>query len=184
MPASSAFLKRNCPSPPSVCKSRTVLAQSLNGLSCKLFLHPLADLTLTYITQREARRFDVEFLIGFELEFILLKNTTTLEPVNRQPWCCSLALPSGSDETKAMEEIVDNLALSGVEVQSYHPEVSPGQYEVVTGPLPTMEAVDVLIHTRETIFHVANKYGLRATFVPRPFPEYSMFIPPLKKLFS
>jgi len=60
-----------------------------------------------------------------------------------------------------------------VEVQSYHAEVSPGQYEVVTGPLPAMEAVDVLIHTRETIFNVANKYGLRATFVPRPFSEYN-----------
>ena len=98
-----------------------------------------------------------------------------MEPVNNHGWFSTFALPTGSAETRAVEEMVENLISSGVEVQSYHAESSPGQYEIITGPLPPMKAVDALIHTRETIFHVAHKYGLRATFVPRPFSEHSMY---------
>ena len=41
------------------------------------------------------------------------------------------------------------------------------QYEVVTGPLPPLEAADALVFTRETIYNIANKHGLKATFSPR-----------------
>lgn len=34
-----------------------------------------------------------------------------------------------------------------------------------------MEAADALVHTRELIRNVAAKYGLRATFAPKPFPS-------------
>lgn len=70
-----------------------------------------------------------------------------------------------------MEEIANALQVPGcgVELQMYHAEAAPGQYEVVTGPLPPLQAVDALIHTRETIFNVASKYGLRATLAPRVF---------------
>lgn len=41
------------------------------------------------------------------------------------------------------------------------------QYEVITGPQAPLEAADTLVFTRETIYNVANKHGLRATFAPR-----------------
>ena len=41
------------------------------------------------------------------------------------------------------------------------------QYEVITGPLPPLEAADALVFTRETIYNVANKHGFKATFSPR-----------------
>lgn len=37
----------------------------------------------------------------------------------------------------------------------------------MTGPLPPLEAVDALVHTREIIYNTAALYSLRATFVPR-----------------
>lgn len=37
----------------------------------------------------------------------------------------------------------------------------------MTGPLAPLEAADALIYTRETIYNVASKHGLRATFAPR-----------------
>ncbi|KIM55766.1 hypothetical protein SCLCIDRAFT_1220939 [Scleroderma citrinum Foug A] len=49
----------------------------------------------------------------------------------------------------------------------FHSESAPGQYEVVTGPLPPLEAADALVHTRETIYNIARKHGLRATLAPR-----------------
>ena len=48
-----------------------------------------------------------------------------------------------------------------------------GQYEVITGPLTPLEAADALIATRETIYNVASKHGLRATFAPRLYANSS-----------
>jgi len=57
----------------------------------------------------------------------------------------------------------------------YHAEAAPGQYEVVTAPLPPLQAVDALIHTREIIYNIASKHGLRATLAPRVFLNNSTF---------
>ena len=46
------------------------------------------------------------------------------------------------------------------------------QYEVVTGPLTPLDAADTLVATRELIYNVADKHGLRATFAPR-IDEYA-----------
>ena len=92
-----------------------------------------------------------------------------IEAINPHGWCNSPALPTGTKEYQILEEIAESLSLSGVELQMYHAEAAPGQYEVITGPLPPLQAADALIHTRETISNIASKYGLRATFAPRVF---------------
>ena len=48
------------------------------------------------------------------------------------------------------------------------------KYEVVTGPLPPLEAADALIHTRETIANIASAHGLRATLAPRVYSDNCM----------
>ena len=107
--------------------------------------------------------------MGFESEFILLKNTLPIEVVNQHGWSNSPALLTKTKEYQILEEIAECLSLSGVELQMYHSEGAPGQYEVITGPLPPLQAADALIHTRETIYNIASKHGLRATFAPRVF---------------
>ena len=92
-----------------------------------------------------------------------------IEPANQHGYGNSPALPTGTKEYQILEEIAECLSLSGVELQMYHSEGAPGQYEVVTGPLPPLQAADALIHTRETIYNIASKHGLRATFAPRVF---------------
>lgn len=67
---------------------------------------------------------------------------------------------------------------SGVEIELYHSEGAPGQYEFVAAHLPPMEAVDALITTRETIYNIAAKHGLRATLAPRLHMDSSMFTAP------
>ncbi|KAF8799777.1 hypothetical protein BYT27DRAFT_7201038 [Phlegmacium glaucopus] len=111
----------------------------------------------------------VEFLIGFETEFILLKSTNPIEAVNPHGWSNSPALASGTKEADVLEEIARAIRASRIELQMYHAEAAPGQYEVVTGPLPPLQAVDALIHTREIIYNIASKHGLRATLAPRVF---------------
>ncbi|KAI0318088.1 glutamine synthetase/guanido kinase [Amylostereum chailletii] len=119
----------------------------------------------------DARAAGVEFLVGIETEFILLKSTDPIEGVNEYPWSTTAAIPSGSDVAKCLEEIADALQTSGIEVLMYHAEAAPGQYEFVTGPLPPLEAADAVILTRETIFNISSKYGFRATLAPRVFPH-------------
>ncbi|KAH9947838.1 FLU1-II [Amylocystis lapponica] len=110
----------------------------------------------------------VSFLAGFESEFILLSATSPkIVAVNNGAWSTSAKFPSGSVENTVLEEIADDLIAAGIELQMYHAESAPGQYEVVTGPLPPLEAADAVVFTRETIYNVAAKHGLRATFAPR-----------------
>ncbi|KAF8585596.1 glutamine synthetase/guanido kinase [Ramaria rubella] len=58
-----------------------------------------------------------------------------------------------------------------MELQHILSEGADGQYEVVTGPLPPLEAVDALVATREIIFNIAAKHGLHATLSPKPLPH-------------
>jgi hypothetical protein len=120
------------------------------------------------------RNSGIEFLVGFETEFILLKNTNPIEAINDHGWSIAQAFASGTTGAQVLEEIADALALAGVELQQYHSEAAPGQYEIVTGPLPPLQAADTLIHTRETIYNIASKHGLRATLAPRVFMNSCM----------
>ena len=59
------------------------------------------------------------------------------------------------------------------------------QYEIVTGPLPPLEAADAIIFTRETIINIAAKHGLHATFSPRVYADNcnpSIFLLEVKSL--
>jgi glutamine synthetase len=67
---------------------------------------------------------DIDFLVGFETEFILLKSTN---PISIHAWTSADALRSGSTPTKVVAEMVKAIELSGIEVQIYHGEAAPGQ---------------------------------------------------------
>lgn len=130
---------------------------------------PLCPRTnLNRIVKYATEELKTEFLVGFETEFILLTTTRpSIQAPNNHGWSRTAAFASGTSELKVLEEIADALATSGIELQMFHSEAAPGQYEVVTGPLPPLEAADALVHTRETIYNIASKHGMRATLAPR-----------------
>ncbi|KAI0708111.1 FLU1-II [Cerioporus squamosus] len=130
---------------------------------------PLCPRTILLRLLREAEdKAGVSFLVGMEHEFMLLRATSP-EPVfvNDADWSCAAKFRTGSTEALVLEEIAQCLVDADIEVQQYHAEAAPGQYEVVTGPLPPLEAADAIVFTRETIYNIANKHGLKATFCPR-----------------
>lgn len=124
----------------------------------------------------------IKFLVGIETEFILISDVKSITAVNKHSWCDSAALPTGSRESTVLQEIADNLQNGGIELLMYHAEGAQGQvwplintksasephlglvtmmqYEIVTGPLPPLEAADALVYTRETIINTAAKHGL------------------------
>lgn len=74
---------------------------------------------------REAKAAGVEFLVGIETEFILLDAED--KPVSVAPWASTAKILSGSVAATVLEEIVDALEASGIEVLMYHAEAAPGQ---------------------------------------------------------
>jgi glutamine synthetase len=71
----------------------------------------------------------VDFLVGFETEFILLKKTSdgSIQTVNQQPWASTRATLTGSPEAACMEGIVHALEGCGIVVEMYHSEATQGQ---------------------------------------------------------
>src|SRR5882762_10329595 len=84
------------------------------------------------------RNSGVKFPVGFESEFILLKNTNPIEPIKIHGSSTSIAqdFSSGTIEAQLLEEIAHALALADIELHHHYSEVASRQYEIVTGPLP------------------------------------------------
>lgn len=97
---------------------------------------PLCPRTLLKrITNDAERHSGVKFLVGFESEFLLLRETQPKPlAVNEADWSVSRKLPSGSVEAKVMQEIAKNLATAGIELQMYHAEAAPGQVRTPIAP--------------------------------------------------
>jgi glutamine synthetase len=89
----------------------------------------LITYTKQYLYPRRARTVsNIEFLIGFETEFVLLSSTSPVTSIhNKHAYSNSLALPTGSPVEIVLEEIVEALQISGIEVQMYHAEAGFGQ---------------------------------------------------------
>lgn len=75
----------------------------------------------------KGKELGVEFLVGVETEFILLKSTDPVMPVTYASWSASRALLSSSVAQKCLEDIADALQHGGIELQMYHAEAAPGQ---------------------------------------------------------
>ena len=98
-----------------------------------------------------------------------------IEEANSYGWSQSQGTPTGTTVTAALEEMALALANSDIELEMYHSEGAPGQYEFVVGHLPPMEAADALVSTRETVYNIAAKHGMRATLAPRLRLDGSMY---------
>ncbi|KAK4691745.1 glutamine synthetase, partial [Lecanoromycetidae sp. Uapishka_2] len=121
----------------------------------------------------------IEYLVGFEVEIVFMSRKKADGgfiygdvPVNEggHSWSNARALQN-DDLMDFFEKIFKKLENAGLELQQFHPESSPGQYEFIFGPLPPLQAVDALLAAREIIIITAANAGMRATLIPKPKPE-------------
>ena len=117
----------------------------------------------TDIVHRDALTHELTFLVGFELEFTLLKEREGTEVLYDHGW--STPLHPGAP-AEILDAVVTALERGGITVHSYHPWVGPGQYKVVTGPLQPLQAADALAFSRDVIRGTASGHQCRATFAP------------------
>ena len=119
----------------------------------------------TNILLREALTRELTFLVGFELEFTLLKDRKGTEVLDDHDWSTSSSLHPNAP-AEILDAMVTALDRGGIIVHSFHAEAGPGQYKIVTGPLQPLQAADALSFSRDVIRGTASGHRCRATFAP------------------
>ncbi|KAF3482282.1 developmental protein FluG [Arthroderma uncinatum] len=130
--------------------------------------------------------FGVSLLLGFEVEVVFMKASDVKRDPEYQyledkhyftPWTLNHSWSNmTSDTRKALplaEEIAAELLSLGIEIEQFHAESSPGQFEFVLPPARPLASIDTLIRARQAIVTVAERYGVRATLYPRPYPSHA-----------
>lgn len=113
---------------------------------------------------------DIEINIGFEIEF------RCLNPDGMDVADClegfSTAAGLRNRCFKIIEEVVQILQQSEIEVQQFHTEGCKGLFEISTGPMPVVKAIDSWIYARECIKTLFSNNNIIATLHPSPMPEH------------
>lgn len=109
------------------------------------------------------------FNVGPEPEFFLFKTDEKGQPtldLNDQGGYFDLA-PLDLGEN-CRRDIVLTLEQMGFEIEASHHEVAPGQHEIDFKYADAIKAADQIQTFKLVVKNVARKYGLHATFMPKP----------------
>lgn len=120
------------------------------------------------LTKMEDMRF-TSFNLGPEPEFFLFKLDEKGNPsldLNDAGGYFDLAPTDLGEECR--REIVLELESLGFEIEASHHEVAPGQHEIDWKYADAVEACDNIQTFKLIVKSVARKYGLHATFMPKP----------------
>lgn len=131
--------------------------------------------TLQHLVETFAEEFDINFLVGFEIEITFCRRNPKGSDDAFSPLDTNHAWGTFSDEqymnsVALMTSIGTILQNIGIPIQQLHSEAGAGQYEFVLPPLPPVQAIDTLVQAKQCIQQVAAQHGLRATCHPMPFP--------------
>lgn len=129
---------------------------------------------LKYLSDLMGQEAGYYALVGFEIEVVFMTRTKnadgTVDEYQLNNTNHSFGSMTIEDEQHMgmIEEIARSLLAAGIEIEQFHAEAAPGQWEFVLPPARPVEAVDTLIKARGIISRTAEKYQLRATLFPRP----------------
>ncbi|MCA9859268.1 MAG: glutamine synthetase [Thermomicrobiales bacterium] len=124
--------------------------------------------TLQRVIDRAAAA-GIDYRVGIEMEYYLLRGDWTHLAVERDS---AGYFDFGEDAvSRTRDSIVSSLASIGVGLGGAHHETGPGQEEIDLRPTGALRMADQLITIRQTIRTAARQFGLRATFMPKPFTD-------------
>jgi glutamine synthetase len=114
---------------------------------------------------KKALRMGFEYSVGPEPEFFLFRNDSP----GLMPMDSSGYFDLATDEAHTIKrEISSALEMFGIDVEASHHEVAPGQHEIDFKHGSALITADRLLTLRITVKSVAQRYGLRASFMPKP----------------
>lgn len=140
---------------------------------------PLCPRTQLQLAQEFGARQGLAFLLGFEIEFVLLERHPGLDgsgihyttlPNDGHAWSVS-RFYTDPRIAKLLADMVKTLEGMEIYVEQIHAESAPGQFELVLPPLPPLAAVDTLLHTRDVMAGLATAAGYKFSLHPKPFAE-------------
>jgi glutamine synthetase len=119
---------------------------------------------------------NLEIQAAFENEFYLLNSADSapselpLVPADRTLFAATASM----DQHYAMiNDLATALLVQGLEIEQYYPESGPGQQEISIRYQPALLAADQQIVFRETVRAIAHQHHLKASFLPKIFPNYA-----------
>jgi len=105
------------------------------------------------------------YYVGPELEYFYFKSDQSTEILDKGGYFDLTTLDVASDLRR---ETVLALEKMGILVEYSHHEVAPSQHEVDMRYKDALEMADSVITYRVVVKEIANKFGVYATFMPKP----------------
>lgn len=122
-----------------------------------------------YVLKRALQRaaamgFD-HFYLGPELEYFYFKSDSSTQILDKGGYFDLTTLDSAGDLRR---ETVLALEAMGIQVEYSHHEVAPSQHEVDMRYQDALKMADDVITYRVVVKEIASKFGVYATFMPKP----------------
>lgn len=122
-----------------------------------------------HATLEEAAALGYRYIVSPELEFFLLRERDGAAPEPLSHDRGGYFDLSTDPAAEVRREISAELARMGIGIESSHHEVAAGQHEIDFLPDDALRIADAVITARYTIKTIAQRHGLMATFLPKPF---------------
>lgn len=116
------------------------------------------------LKQAKKAGFD-HYYVGPELEYFYFKSDNSAEILDKGGYFDLTTLDVASDLRR---ETVLALEQMGINVEYSHHEVAPSQHEVDMRYKDALEMADSVITYRVVVKEIASKFGVYATFMPKP----------------
>lgn len=116
-----------------------------------------------------AQKANLEIIAAFENEFYLLPNNG-ISPIDDTVFAATLSMDINQ---QVIDNIADALTEQGMTVELYYPESGPGQQEITLLYRNALAAADQQIAFRETVKAIARQHNLKASFLPKIFPNHA-----------
>ncbi|OQE16323.1 hypothetical protein PENFLA_c028G01663 [Penicillium flavigenum] len=163
--SSLRIINENAPGPSYATVMCSVVSSSLKQLVPSSSICPRG--ALANVIRKASEKYGVHFLVGFEVEFEVVKIDSTGDVVLQGAGLGRYCVDGLRDPCfQYVEEAVQELLDSGALIQEFHSEGAVGQYEITLGPLPPLQAVDQLILVHDTLKRVFTRHGLIANMSP------------------
>ncbi len=120
-------------------------------------------------TMAEAEAMGYTFNVGNECEFFLFKTDEDGRPLlDTNDSAGYFDLDPVDLGTDARRDICLTLEKMGFEIEASHHEVAEGQHEIDFKYADALKTADNVVNFRLAVKTIAKKYGLHATFIPKP----------------
>lgn len=116
----------------------------------------------------EARKLGYIYNTGPELEFFLFQRDEDGNPRPSSHDQAGYFDFSSDPAAHVRKDMTSNLQAMGVDVETLHHEVAPGQHEISFKYADALKTADNAITFKYVLKAIAQKHGLYATFMPKP----------------